>query len=335
MDSGFNRHADRLIERHGEKVWRLGIDAGFTCPHRAGKRDDGGGRGAGGCRFCSPEAGLATYQHEGRRLVTDLEEQIGRAVGFTRSRYKARLFFLYFQAYSCTNLPPDELKTLYDRAIAILAGIAPGSLRGLVVSTRPDCFDAEKATLLASYAASGLEVWLEMGLQSSSDVTLRLINRGHSAQAYAKAVEIAGKAGIRRAVHVMLGLPGEGRRQMLDTIGFVAACGGEGIKFHDLRLVHGSALARAFPAGEYAPLHPSRLPGLLADCLEILPPQFEVMRLSADFRPGEALDIFPPTEKKRLYTAVEAELRRRGTRQGSARGALPASMQGDGYAHAL
>lgn len=332
MNSRFNRHADRLIERHGEKVWRLGIDAGFTCPHRAGEQGlgrSGGGRGGGGCRFCSPEAGLATYQHEGRRLVTDLEEQIGRAVGFTRSRYKARLFFLYFQAYSCTNLPPDELKKIYDRAMAILAGIAPGSLRGLVVSTRPDCFDAEKAALLASYAASSLEVWLELGLQSSSDATLRLINRGHSAQDYAEAAKIAGKAGLRRAVHVMLGLPGEGRRQMLETIGFVAACGGEGIKFHDLRLAHGSALARGYPAGEYAPLHPSRLPGLLADCLEILPPQFEVMRLAADFRPGEALDVFPATEKTRLYTAVEAELLRRGTHQGSASGLFPDILSTD------
>jgi hypothetical protein len=334
MDPVFNRHADRLIERHGEKVWRLGIDAGFTCPHRAGARS-GGGRGAGGCSFCSPEAGLATYQHHGKRLVTELEEQIGRAVAFTRSRYDARLFFLYFQAYSCTNLPPEELKIIYDRAIEILERIAPGSLHGLVISTRPDCFDAEKAALLASYAASGLEVWLEMGLQSSSDATLRLINRGHSARDYADAAEIAGKAGLRRAVHVLLGLPGESRRQMLDTVGFVADCGGEGIKFHDLRLVHGSALARAYPAGEYAPLHPSRLPGLLADCLEILPSHFEVMRLAADFRPGEAIDIFPPTEKTRLYMAVEAELRRRGRRQGSACGALPAIMRSDGYVQSL
>ncbi len=310
MVSRFNRHADRLVERHGEKVWRLGVDAGFTCPHREA------GRGRGGCAFCSPEAGLATYQHEGLRVVTDLEEQIGRAVGFTRSRYEARLFFLYFQAYSCTNLPPDELRLVYDRAITILEGIAPGSLRGIVVSTRPDCFDEEKAALLASYAASGLEVWLEFGLQSSNDETLRRIHRGHLARDYAEAMAIAGAAGLRRAVHVMLGLPGEGRRQMLDTIEFVAACGGEGIKFHDLRLAIGSPLAHAYPAGEFAPLHPSRLPGLLADCLEILPPGFEVMRLSADFRPGEAIDIFPATEKTRLYMAVEAELRRRGTRQG-------------------
>jgi len=313
METRFNRHADRLAERHGEKVWRLGIDAGFTCPHRES------GRGRGGCAFCSPEAGLATYQHEGPRLVTDLEEQIERAVGFTRRRYGARLFFLYFQAYSCTNLPPEALEEIYCRAVDALGRLAPGSLRGIVVSTRPDCFDAEKASLLASYAASGLEVWLEFGLQSSSDRTLRRINRGHGSRAYADAAAIAGSAGLRRSVHIILGLPGEGRADMLETVRFAGHCGLEGVKFHDLRLAVGSALARRYPAGEFAPLHPSRLPGLLADCLELLAPEVEVMRLSADFLPGASIEVFPPPEKNRLYLAVERELEERGTRQGSAR----------------
>jgi radical SAM protein (TIGR01212 family) len=313
MESRFNRHADRLAERHGGKVWRLGVDAGFSCPHREG------GRGRGGCAFCSPEAGLATYQHEGERLVEDLDEQICRAIAFTRRRYGAKLFFLYFQAYSCTNLPPDELRPIYERAIAIVEREAPGALRGMIVSTRPDCFDAEKAALLGSYADSGLEVWLELGLQSSSEATLARINRGHGAGAYAEAAAQAGAAGLRRAAHVILGLPGEGRRGMLETVRFAAACGLEGIKFHDLRLARGSALERAYPAGEFAPLHPSRLPGLLADCLELLPPRVEVMRLAADFLPGAALDVFPPPEKNRLYRAVEAELARRGARQGSRR----------------
>lgn len=318
MESRFNRHADRLAERHGEKVWRLGIDAGFTCPHREA------GRGRGGCSFCSPEAGLATYQHEGVRLVTDLEEQIERAVGFTRRRYDARLFFLYFQAYSCTNLPPKALKSVYDRAVAVLGRLAPNSLRGIVVSTRPDCFDAEKAGLLASYAALGLEVWLEFGLQSSSDRTLRRINRGHDAQAYADAAAIAGAAGLRRAVHIILGLPGEGRGEMLETVKFADRCGLEGVKFHDLRLAAGSTLARQYPAGEFAPMHPSRLPGLLADCLELLSPGVEVMRLCTDFFPGASVEVFPPPEKNRLYRAVERELEERGTRQGSASAAAHA-----------
>ncbi|HEY9054173.1 MAG TPA: radical SAM protein, partial [Rectinemataceae bacterium] len=204
MESRLNRHADRLLERHGERVWRLGLDAGFACPHRAS------GRGRGGCSFCSPEAGLAAYQHEGSRLVVGLEEQIERAVLFSERRYGAKRFFLYFQAYTCTNLPEDELAPIYDRAIGCLESLRPGSLAGIVVSTRPDCFDQGKAELLSGYARSGLEVWVELGLQSSDEASLARMRRGHDSASYARAAEVAGQAGLRRAVHLILGLPGEG-----------------------------------------------------------------------------------------------------------------------------
>jgi hypothetical protein len=314
MESRWNRHGDRILERHGMRVWRLGIDAGFSCPHREN------GRGSGGCRFCSPEAGLAAYQHDGQRTIQSLDEQITRAIGFTSKRYEARAFFLYFQAYSCTNLPVDELKTVYDRAISLVETVAPGTLRGLVISTRPDCFSQKKADLLGQYGASGLEVWLELGLQSSNDRTLARIRRGHSADSYREAAEMAGRAGLRRACHIMLGLPGEGRSDMLDTLRFAVGCGLEGIKFHNLRLVKGSSLERTYRAGELALMHPSRLPCLLADCLERLPPEVEVMRLSADFDKGQVLDVFPPFEKFKLHRAVELELEARSSRQGVAYG---------------
>jgi radical SAM protein (TIGR01212 family) len=314
MESRFNRHADRLVERHGRRAWRLGLDAGFSCPHREG------GRGKGGCAFCAPEAGLATYQHDGDRLVTDLDEQIERAAAFVERRYGASLFFLYFQAYSCTNLPVGQLKSVYDGAMATLEALHPGSLAGLVVSTRPDCFDSEKAELLAGYAASGLEVWVELGLQSSNDRTLAEVGRGHDAACYARAAEAARRAGLRRAVHLILGLPGEGREEMLTSVEFAAGCGIEGVKFHDLRLARGSALSRRYLSGEFAPLHPFRLPPLLADCLEILPPEVEVLRLGADFSAGSTIELFDPIEKNRLYLAVEAELERRESRQGAKAG---------------
>lgn len=317
MESRFNRHADRLVQRHGTRVWRLGLDAGFSCPHREG------GRGRGGCAFCSPEAGLAAYQHDGKRLVLDLDEQIGRAVGFVSRRYGAERFFLYFQAYSCTNLPAAELRPIYDRAIASLERLRPGSLAGLVVSTRPDCLDEAKAAVLAGYAASGLEVWVELGLQSADDRTLVEIDRGHDAAAYAKAAAVAGEAGLRRAAHLILGLPGEGREAALASVRFAVAQGLEGVKFHDLRLTKGSALARRYQAGEFAPLHPSRLPAMLADCIEALPPAVEVMRLEADFPSGSSVEVFPPWEKFALYRAVEAELEARGSHQGSAVGGGP------------
>ncbi|MCE5255872.1 MAG: TIGR01212 family radical SAM protein [Spirochaetaceae bacterium] len=311
MESRFNRHSERLAERFGQKVWRLGLDAGFGCPHREG------GRGPGGCSFCSPEAGLAAYQHNLPQDLPPLEAQIRRAVQFSRMRYGAQAYFLYFQAYSCTNLPTPSLRRIYDSAITILEGFAPGTLKGLVISTRPDCLDEEKAELLSSYALSGLEVWLELGLQSSNPETLKRVSRGHTVGDYAKAVKIAGRAGLRRAVHVILGLPGEGRAEMLETISFVNYHGIEGIKFHDLRLAKGSSLARQFPAGEFMPMHPARLPALLADCLELLDPRVEVMRLCADFSGDSAVNVFPPPDKNRLYEAVERELAGRGSRQGA------------------
>ncbi len=311
MESRFNRHPDRLVERHGDRVWRLGVDAGFSCPHRTL------GRGRGGCSFCSPEAGLATYQHDGPIIVEDLDAQICRAAEFNRRRYSASLFFLYFQAYSCTNLPALELKAIYDNAIAIFREKVRATLSGIVVSTRPDCFDGEKAALLSGYLSEGMEVWVEFGLQSSDEATLRRINRGHTAGDFKTASAIASRAGLRRAVHVMFGLPGEGRAQMLDTVRFVAATGIEGIKFHDLKLCRGSGLAREFPAGEFAPLHPERLPGLLADSLELLPAEVEVMRLGADFPKGATIELFPHRDKFWLYDSVEALLGERGSRQGS------------------
>lgn len=310
MESRFNRHPDRLAERHGDRVWRLGVDAGFSCPHRSQ------GRGRGGCSFCSPEAGLATYQHDGLVIVEDLVAQICRAAEFNRRRYDASLFFLYFQAYSCTNLPPPELKALYDRAISIFNENVQGRLCGIVVSTRPDCFDSEKAALLSDYRSGGMEIWVEFGLQSSDDATLRRINRGHTAEDFRTASLAASLAGLKVAVHVMLGLPGESRRQMIETVRFAAECGIAGIKFHDLKLCMGSSLAREFPLGEFAPLHPDRLPGILADCLEILPPGVEVMRLGADFPKGTTIDVFPRRDKFWLYDSVEKLLAERGSRQG-------------------
>lgn len=319
MGSRFNRHGDALAARHGERVWRLGIDAGFSCPHRAG------GRGEGGCAFCSPEAGLSPYirgrEQEYRR--EPVAGQVARAIEFVRRRYGGAAFFPYFQAYSCTNLPAAGLAPIYGEALDAVEALAPGSLRGLVVSTRPDCFDSGKAALLAGYAARGLEVWVEFGLQSAHDQTLVRIGRGHDAAAFSAAMAAAGNARLRRAVHLILGLPGESREMMLESVDFAVRCGIEGVKFHDLRLARGSRLAREYLAGEIGLMHPARLPSLLADCIERLPPGVEVMRLTADIGDDAVLDPIPHPDKAAVYAAVEDELARRGSRQGSRAGAPP------------
>lgn len=327
MPSLFNRHSEALRSRHGGRVWRLGLDGGFSCPNREGAR----GAGRGGCSFCGADGSRAPYlPGPGAALA----EQVDAGIAFLRRRYGARLFFLYFQAFSSTYAPVEVLRRRYDEALgaarAILGGgeghgppgirrPEPDALRGLVVSTRPDCVDEDVAELLASYAALGLETWVELGLQSASDRTLRAIGRGHDYAAFERAARALEGRGLRVAAHLVLGLPGEGRREMLDSARRVAALGLGGVKFHDLRVLEGTRLAREYRAGEFAPMHPSRLPGLLADCIEELPPSCEVMRLCADTPAGATIVPRAKADKTALYRAVEGELAARGSRQGCRR----------------
>jgi radical SAM protein (TIGR01212 family) len=305
----FNRHAAALRARHGMRVWRIGLDGGFSCPNREG--------GRGGCAYCAPDASRSAYIPAGRLSIS---AQVEAGLAFLRRRYRAELFFPYFQAFSSTFGPASLLRSRYDEALDAVRAMAPGSLRGLVVATRPDCLDWEGAELLASYARQGLEVWVELGLQSAHERTLRRIGRGHGYAAFEAARALLAGRGIRTAVHLILGLPGEGRSDMLETVELVASTRPEGVKFHDLLLPRGSAFAAEYLLGELSLMHPARLPGLLADCLERLLPECEVMRLCADAREDETLSPFRRPDKATLYQAVEAELSARGARQGSLAG---------------
>lgn len=288
-----------------------------------------GGRGEGGCAFCSPLAGLAIYQRGsarggregsgpgGEAALASIAAQVRSGVGFLRHRYGASLFMPYFQAYTSTDAGPEAIRLSVDAAIAALESAAPGALRGLVISTRPDCLDEAKAALLASYAERGLEVWVELGLQSANERTLARSRRGHGVAEFLAARRLAAEAGLRAAAHVILGLPGELAADMRRTAEFVAEARVEGVKFHDLYLARGSALAAEYLAGELTLVHAARLPGLLADCLERLPPGCEVLRLCSDATEGERLAPRRRVDKDLLYREVEAELARRGTRQGS------------------
>ena len=309
----FNRHAGALRARHGDRVWRIGLDGGFSCPNREG------GRGSGGCLYCSPTAARAVYLPGG---APSIAEQVKAGASFLKRRYGARLFFPYFQAFSSTFAPTEVLRERYDEALAAVRRLPGGGLRGLVVATRPDCVDEERAALLSSYAEGGLEVWVELGLQSSHDRTLERIRRGHDFAAFERASSMlaAGRsraAGLRVAVHLILGLPGESEEDMLQTVSRIASLGLDGVKFHDLLVPRGSALAAEYLAGELSLMHHARLPGLLADCLERLNPECEVIRLRSD---AEAAGILAPRArpgKNALYAAVEGALSSRGTRQGA------------------
>jgi uncharacterized protein len=250
-------------------------------------------------------------------VAESLDLQVGRGLSFLERRYKATMFFLYFQAFSSTFAPPDVLRERYDAAICALERRRPSSLRGLVVSTRPDCVSGEVADLLESYAGRGLEVWVELGLQSAVDATLERIHRGHRVADFARARALLRRPGIRTSAHLIIGLPGEGRDEILAGPRLLAELGVEGVKFHDLFVARGSALAGEYLSGELTLLSPERYLDYLADSIELLPPETEVIRLCSDAPLNERLAPRSRDDKFLIYRGLEAELLRRGSRQGA------------------
>jgi radical SAM protein (TIGR01212 family) len=251
--------------------------------------------------------------------VPPIAVQARAALAFARRRYGARLFFPYFQAFSSTYAPVDFLKERYDEALAAVEEAMPGSVRGLVVSTRPDCVDVAIAELLEAYADRGLEVWVELGLQSGVDATLLRIRRGHTVADFIGACRILARPGIRVAAHLILGLPGEDSAAMLEGPRIVADLGLAGVKFHDLHVPRGSALAAEFLSGEISLLSMDSYLGVLADAVELLEPSTEILRLGTDTTAAERLAPRRAFDKRLLYERLEALLEARGSRQGSGR----------------
>jgi len=202
----------------GHRVHKITVDAGMSCPNRDGMLS------TKGCIYCN-QSGSGTGFFQKGISVTD---QILNARKYVIKRYKAKKFIAYFQAYTNTYAPVDELKRLYDEALAI------DEVAGLSIGTRPDCVNEEILALLQGYVQNYL-IWLEYGLQSAHDQTLCLINRGHDFNAFQKAVSATQNRGIKICVHVILGLPGESRKQMIETAKILSQMGIDGIKFHMLK----------------------------------------------------------------------------------------------------
>ena len=288
-----------LLRRYGERVHKLAINAGFTCPNRDGSK------GRGGCSFCnnssfSPNARAAP--------AVGVQIDAGRRV--LARRTGARRFIAYFQAYTNTYDEVDRLAALYRQALD-----EPDVL-GLSVGTRPDCVPAEVLDLLAGYHEQGFEVWLELGLQSAFDDTLRRVNRGHGLSEYRAAVVAARARGLPVCTHLIVGLPGEGRWHALETLKRVLDIGVDGLKLHPLHVVKGTLLANQWRHGAYQPLSLSEYVATAADLIEHTPPAVVFHRLTGT---ASADILLAPTwcaKKWAVLNAIEAELAARGTRQG-------------------
>jgi uncharacterized protein len=296
-----------LRERHGCTVYRVAVDAGFSCPNRAA------GRSSRGCTYCAEDGARAPYIGN----LESLKNQVESAISFLRGRYHAEAFILYFQAFSNTNADVGTLRRIYD------SGLALASFRGLNVATRPDCVDAEKAELLASYKERGLEVWVELGLQSACESTLRRIERGHSREDFMRAYGLLKERGLKVAVHLIFGLPGEGFEPIVDTILAIGELNPDGVKIHNLHVPAGTVLATELAKGELTVPSPQRHLEYVIAALERLPANTVIMRLTCD-TPAEKLVAPRNFWPKGTFTArVAAEMRARGARQGRLYSAVP------------
>ena len=293
-----------LKARFGARVQKITLDAGLTCPNRDGRV------GTGGCLYCNARGSGTGAWARGLSLTRQLQEgreQMSR-------RYGAERFIAYFQSFSNTYAEPERLRDLYAEALDF-----PGVV-GLSIGTRPDCLPDEVLDLLAAYARRRL-VWLELGLQSAHDRTLRLLNRGHDAACFGEAVHRAAARGLEVVAHVILGLPGEGPREMEATAVYLAGLPVQGVKIHLLYVVRGSGLARLYEAGAYRCLTEDEYVSRVVDFIELLPPSLVIHRVTGDPHPGELLAPDWCLDKSRVLQRLREEFTRRGSCQGSRLGA--------------
>ena len=223
--------------RYGERIHKIAIDAGFTCPNRDGSI------GRGGCTFCNN----VSFSPNGRKPGF-ISEQIESGRQVIIKRTGAKKYIAYFQAYTNTYADVQELTQLYDEALK------EPDVIGLDVGTRPDCVPDKVLDLLANYQQQGYEVWLELGLQSAFDATLKHVNRGHGFSEYKEATLKARSRGINVCTHLILGLPGESTEHHITSLERVLELGVDGLKFHPLHVVKGTQLANEWRRAEYKPL---------------------------------------------------------------------------------
>ena len=291
----FNTH---LRKKFGCRVQKISIDAGFTCPNRDGTKS------YGGCIFC----GVKGSGTGAARDHISISQQISQGKAFVIKRYKAKKFLAYFQSFCNTYASCDTLRQLYDEALS------DPDIVGLCIGTRPDCIDEEKLDMIASYTSDYL-VWLEYGLQSIHNRTLAMINRAHTFEDFVHAVRLTQGREIYICAHVILGLPGESRKDILETAKALADLKIDGIKVHNLYILEGTPMATLYRHGDYRCLSQQEYIDWVVDFLLLLSPDTIIQRLTGD--PDPSLLVAPSWALRkqetlnRIYNTLEKTVRSR------------------------
>ena len=268
----YNSYVGYFREKYGERLQKLVIDAGFTCPNRDGTV------GVGGCTYCDNAAFHPGYSVPGKSILQQLDE----GISFHKVRYRnAGHYLAYFQAYSNTYGPLQRMRQVYEEALS------HPDVRGLVIGTRPDCIDDEKLSYLREIRDRGKIVVVEYGIESCYDATLSRINRGHDFECARKAVERTAACGLEVGAHFILGLPGETREDLLNQCALINGLPLNSVKFHQLQIVKGTKMQEEFVANpaEFAQWSLDEYLDLIIDILERLRPDLYIERVAGEVPP--------------------------------------------------
>jgi uncharacterized protein len=295
----YNAFGQYMKDLYHGPVYKVNVDAGFTCPNRDGTV------AIGGCIYCNNNS----FRPVACTSSLSIREQIEKGIPYLRSRYGAEKFIVYFQPYSNTYASVDILERLYREALDL-----PGVV-GLAIGTRPDCVDEEKIALLETLAKNHF-ILVEYGLQSIYAKTLAFINRGHGYACFKNALALTAGRGIRIGAHIILGFPTETRVEMLGMADELSRLPVEFFKIHQLQVVKDTALADLFAQNPFPTFGYREWIELLADFLERLSPSIVLQRLFAA-APDDIL-IAPIWDKTRsqLLNDLDAYLERRNSFQG-------------------
>lgn len=298
-DKRYNQFSAYLKNKFGVKVYKITLDAGFSCPNRDGNIS------TGGCIFCD-DGGSFSQAHS--NLLT-IEEQVQAGINSLSKRFKAKKFMSYFQAFSNTYKPVIELEKIYNSALC------DDKIIGISIGTRPDCVDNDKLNLISSYVKD-YETWIEYGLQSIHDKTLLKINRGHNFDCFLRAYEKTKEKEIKVCVHVIFGL-WEGHDEIMETAQKLAELKVDGVKIHQLCSLENTKLADMYRNGEIDFMSEGEYIETVCDFIEYLPPETTIHRLAGN---GMSSTLIAPlwlNKKFECLNNIDKTFAIRGTWQGS------------------
>ncbi|MBT3175661.1 MAG: TIGR01212 family radical SAM protein [Desulfobacula sp.] len=294
--SDYNTYLRQLF---GQRVQKISIDAGLSCPNRDGSLS------YEGCIYCNLKGSGSGMFARG----VSIKEQIEKGKIGMIKKYKAKKFLAYFQSYTNTYTSYDHMRQMFNEVFSC------EDVVGMAIGTRPDCIDEQKLDLIASYAKSYL-VWLEYGLQSAHDITLKKINRGHGVKDFLKAVKLTSKRGINICAHVILGLPGEDREMMLKTAKILADSRINGVKIHLLYVIKDTFLDRMWKNGDYFPMEQKEYVDMVCDFLELLPKRIIIQRITGDPHSDELRAPMWAGRYRETFNMIQTTLENRDTFQG-------------------